>query len=50
MSVYSPSLHPPDQEASSRLPARLAAAGNAAVCVTLAAEKGKEGEGREGEE
>lgn len=39
----------PDQEASSRLPARLAAAGNAAVCVALAAQKGKEGESREGE-
>lgn len=40
----------PDQEASSRLPARLAAAGNAAVCVALAAQKGKEGASREGEE
>lgn len=39
-----------DQEASSRLPARLAAAGNAAVRVALTAQKGKEGESREGEE
>lgn len=44
-----PSL-PPDQEASSRLAARLAAAGNAAVCVALAAQEGKEGESGEGEE
>ena len=49
-SVSPPFLSPPDQEASSRLPARLSAAGNSAVRVALAAQKGKEGEGREGEE
>lgn len=38
------------QEASPRLPARLPAAGNAAVRVALPAQKGKEGENREGEE
>lgn len=41
---------PPAQEASSRLPARLAAAGNAAVRAALAAQKGEEGETGEGEE
>lgn len=57
--VYSPCFSPPpttrpaippDQEASSRLAARLAAAGNAAVRVALAAQEGKEGESGEGEE
>lgn len=48
MSIPQP-LPPPDQEASSRLPARLAAAGNAAVCVALTAQEGEEGESREGE-
>lgn len=43
-------LPPPRQEASSRLAARLTAAGNAAVCVALAAQKGKERESGEGEE
>lgn len=46
----SPPFLSPDQEASPRLPARLAAAGNAAVRVALAAQKGKEGESGEGEE
>lgn len=39
-----------DQEATSRLPASFSAAGNAAVCIALTAQKGKEGESREGEE
>lgn len=43
-------LLPSRQEATPRLPARLAAAGNAAVCVALAAQKGKERAGGEGEE
>lgn len=40
----------PDQEASSCLPARLAAAGNAAVRLAFTAQKGEERESREGEE
>lgn len=39
-----------NQETSSCLPARVAAAGNSAVRVALAAQKGKERESREGEE
>lgn len=51
MSLFAYCPHPlRDQEASSRLPARLAAAGNAAVCVALAAQKGEKGASREGEE
>lgn len=38
------------QEASSRLAAGVAAAGNAAVRVALAAQEGEEGESRAGEE
>lgn len=45
-----PLLSPFDQETSSCLPARLAAAGNSAVRVALAAQKGKERESRAGEE
>lgn len=40
----------PAQEASPRLPARLSAAGNAAVRVAVATQKGEEGASREGQE
>lgn len=50
LSSFLPFYPLPNQEASSRLPARLTAAGNAAVCVAVPAQEREKGAGGEGEE